>query len=265
MTLIDRNGKKEKKTVDIMINGKKVGEDLLVIAGPCSVEDHETMRSIVRQLKELGVDMLRAGAFKPRTSPYTFQGLKTEGLDIIRALKEEFSIPVSTEILDVRDIEKAYDILDVVQIGSRNMYNYVLLEEVAKMGKPVILKRGFSATVEEWLGSAEYILKEGNGQVILCERGIRTFETTTRNTLDLNSVAYLAENSDLPVIVDPSHGTGLRELVYPMSLAAIAAGASGLIIEAHTDPDNALSDCRQTIDMETLKKTIDASRKLWRM
>lgn len=251
--------------VKIKIGNKTLMEDPVFFAGPCSVENLDTMRKIACDLKEMGVDVLRGGAFKPRTSPYAFQGLKDEGLEILSIIKKEFDMVISTEILDLRDIEKAADIVDIIQIGSRNMYNYVLLEEVGKLGKPVILKRGFSATVNEWINAAEYILNIGNDQVILCERGIRTFETTTRNTLDLNSVAYLDRNCRLPVIVDPSHGTGVRELVKPMALAGIMAGADGLLIETHVDPDSACSDSQQTINMDTLRQIMKNTSEIWRL
>lgn len=254
----------EKGKVNIEIGKKKFFSDPIFFAGPCSVEEYETMRKIASSLKEIGVDVLRGGAYKPRTSPYDFQGLKDDGLKILQAIKDEFNMTISTEILDVRDLEKAMDVVDIIQIGSRNMYNYVLLEEVGKLGKPVILKRGFSATVFEWLNAAEYIMKEGNEKIILCERGIRTFETTTRNTLDLNSVAYVREHCRLPVIVDPSHGTGVRALVKPMALAGIMAGASGLIIETHIEPKKASSDAAQTIDMETLKEIMVKTNEIWR-
>lgn len=251
--------------VKINIGKKTLMEEPVFFAGPCSVEDLDTMRKIAKELKNMGVDVLRGGAFKPRTSPYAFQGLKDEGLEILAIIKKEFDMIISTEILDMRDIEKASDVVDIIQIGSRNMYNYVLLEEVGKLGKPVILKRGFSATVNEWINAAEYILNTGNDQVILCERGIRTFETTTRNTLDLNSVAYLDAHCRLPVIVDPSHGTGVRELVMPMALAGIMAGADGLIIETHIDPDRACSDPQQTITMETLGQIMKNTSEIWRL
>lgn len=254
----------EKGKVNIEIGKKKFFTDPIFFAGPCSVENYETMRKITSSLKEIGVDVLRGGAYKPRTSPYDFQGLKDDGLKILKAIKDEFDMVISTEILDVRDLEKAMDVVDIIQIGSRNMYNYVLLEEAGKLGKPVILKRGFSATVTEWLNAAEYIMKEGNEKIILCERGIRTFETTTRNTLDLNSVAYVREHSRLPVIVDPSHGTGVRALVKPMALAGIMAGAAGLIIETHIEPKKATSDAAQTIDIETLKEIMTKTNEIWR-
>lgn len=251
--------------IKIPIGEKILGEDPVFFAGPCSVESRPTMRLIAKELKDLGVDVLRGGAYKPRTSPYDFQGLKEEGLEILKEIKEEFQMKISTEILDVRDLEKALDCIDIIQIGSRNMYNYTLLEEAGKTGKPIILKRGFSATVNEWIHAAEYILNTGNEQIILCERGIRTFETTTRNTLDLNSLAYLKEKSRLPIIVDPSHGTGVRSLVKPMSLSSILAGADGLIIETHISPDEAISDSVQTISTQTLQQIMDKTNQLWRL
>lgn len=254
-----------KGKVKINIGEKVLGEDLIVFSGPCSVENLDTMRSIAHELKELGVDVLRGGAFKPRTSPYDFQGLKDEGLEILKAIKDEYGFVIATEILDIRDLEKAEGFVDIIQIGSRNMYNYVLLQEAGKLGKPMILKRGFSATVTEWLSAAEYILNTGNDKVILCERGIRTFETTTRNTLDLNSVAYLKEKSKLPVLVDPSHGTGVSSLVKPMALAGIMSGADGLMIESHIVPEQSISDAQQTISMRTLGEIINTSKELWRL
>lgn len=255
----------DKKNIkEIKINNKILGKEPIMISGPCSVEDHETMRKIVKELKSYGVDMIRAGAYKPRTSPYEFQGKKEEGLKILRSLKEEFDIEISTEILDIRDIEKANDIIDVYQVGSRNMYNYVLIEELAKTGKPIILKRAFSATVKEWLFAAEYILKEGNKNVILCERGIRTFETSTRNTLDLNSVSLIHKKYNIPVLVDPSHGTGNRDLVYSLALSGILAGASGLLIESHIDPNNALSDKIQTVDTKLINKIMQSVKEIWK-
>lgn len=251
--------------IKIPLGHKILGSDPVIFAGPCSVEKLETMREIAGKLKAMGVDVLRGGAYKPRTSPYDFQGLKDQGLEILKEIKDEFKMTISTEILDVRDIEKAMDVVDLIQIGSRNMYNYTLLEEAGKTGKPIILKRGFSATVNEWIHAAEYIYNTGNEKIILCERGIRTFETTTRNTLDLNSVAYLKENSRLPVMVDPSHGTGVRSLVTPMALSSIMAGADGLMIETHSHPDEASSDGMQTISMEMLQNIMDKMNELWRL
>lgn len=248
--LVDR-----KSGEKIIVKVKEViigGTDKVFISGPCAVESLEVMTEIALALKEAGVDMLRGGAFKPRTSPYDFQGLQIEGLKILRAAAAIADLPVVTEVVDIRDIEDVLEYADVIQIGSRNMYNYSLLKEVGKLRVPVILKRGMSATLKEWLYAAEYIMKEGNFQVVLCERGIRTFENYTRNTLDLNSVSVIKQKYRLPVIVDPSHGTGLREIVPQMSLAAIAAGADGLLIESHLKPDSAISDAAQTINIETL-------------
>ncbi|WP_032121705.1 3-deoxy-7-phosphoheptulonate synthase [Clostridium amazonitimonense] len=227
-------------------------EKKVVISGPCAVEDYDTMILLAKKLKSCGVNILRGGAFKPRTSPYDFQGLEEKGLEILKAVREEVNIPISTEIMDPRDIEKSLEYIDVIQVGSRNMYNYSLLKEIGRLKTPVILKRGISATIKEWLYAAEYILSGGNENVIFCERGIRTFEPYTRNTLDLNAVAFIKNNYRLPIIVDPSHGTGVRELVYPMSLASIAAGADGLIIESHLNPDKSISDAKQTISVDTL-------------
>lgn len=234
----------------------KIGEELVVISGPCSVEDIDTMHDIGKKLKSIGVNMLRGGAFKPRTSPYDFQGLGEEGVRILFEVSREQRMPFVTEVMDARDIELIEPMADMLQIGSRNMYNYSLLKEVGKINKPILLKRGMSASISEWLMAAEYIMKEGNEKVVLCERGIRTFETYTRNTLDLNAVAVIKEKYRLPVIVDPSHGTGIRELVEPMSVAAIAAGADGLIIESHTFPDRAVSDARQTIGINTVESVV---------
>ncbi len=251
------------ENINIDINGFNIGgKDKVIISGPCAVESYDSMINIAMRLKELGVNILRGGAFKPRTSPYDFQGLEEEGLNILKQVSKKVSMPVSTEIMDTRDVEKALDYIQIIQIGSRNMYNYSLLKEVGKTGIPVILKRGISATIREWLYAAEYIMSQGNEKIILCERGIRTFETYTRNTIDINAIAYIKKKYRLPVILDPSHGTGLRELVYPVSLAGIAAGADGLIIESHICPEESISDARQTISMEELKKIICSVKKI---
>ncbi|MBM7854649.1 3-deoxy-7-phosphoheptulonate synthase [Desulfohalotomaculum tongense] len=223
------------------------GGNTLIIAGPCAVENREMMLELAPVLKDMGVHVLRGGAFKPRTSPYSFQGLGEEGLRILNEAGRCTGLPVVTELMDVRDGELVYRYADIIQIGSRNMQNYTLLREVGQMDKPVMLKRGLSATIEEWLLAAEYILAEGNQQVILCERGIRTFETYTRNTLDVAAVGAVKNLSHLPVIVDPSHATGRRELVAPAAKAAAAAGADGLMIEVHPNPGKALSDGQQSI------------------
>ena len=250
--------KKYGDSIKVYVNNLVIGEgNKVIISGPCSVENKDTLGQIVKKLKDIGVNMIRGGVFKPRTSPYDFQGLQYEGLKILKEIKEEYNIPVVTEIMDPRDIEVAQNNVDMIQIGSRNMYNYSLLKEVGKTNIPILLKRGMSATIKEWMYAAEYILSLGNRNVVLCERGIRTFEEYTRNTLDLNSVAYIKNNYRLPIIVDPSHGTGLRELVYPMSLASILAGADGLIIESAIYPDRVLSDSRQTVSIDEVKKIID--------
>ncbi|MEG1256315.1 3-deoxy-7-phosphoheptulonate synthase [Clostridium sp.] len=233
------------------------GDELTFISGPCAVEDYDKMMGIGKSLKKQGVHMIRAGAYKPRTSPYDFQGLGLEGLKILKEVGDSFNLPVVSEVMDPRDIEKSLKYVDMIQVGSRNMYNYTFLKELGKLKVPILLKRGISATIAEWIYAAEYVLKEGNMNVVLCERGIRTFETSTRNTLDLNSVAMIKENYRLPIIVDPSHGTGRRELIKPMSFAAVATGADGLIIESHTTPDNSISDARQTINVEGLKEIMN--------
>jgi 3-deoxy-7-phosphoheptulonate synthase len=249
----NRSGESIKVRVKNIVFGSK---EKIIISGPCSVENYDNMIEISRELKKIGVHMLRGGAFKPRTSPYDFQGLQKEGLQILKEAGEEFSLPVVTEVMDARDIDMVSMYADMLQVGSRNMYNYSLLKELGKINIPILLKRGMSATISEWLHAAEYILSFGNENVVLCERGIRTFETYTRNTLDLNSVAVIKQKYRLPIIVDPSHGTGMKELVPPMSLAAIAAGADGLIIESHIRPDDAVSDARQTISMKALNSLI---------
>lgn len=217
-----------------------------VIAGPCAVESEEMLSGLALSLKSIGADVLRGGAFKPRTSPYSFQGLEVEGLDILKKASEVAGIPFVTEAIDVLQLEH-FNEADAIQIGSRNMQNYPLLKAVGKFNKPVILKRGSSATIDEFLKSAEYILAEGNSNVILCERGIRTFSDITRYTLDLTAVPLLKSITHLPVIVDPSHGTGIASLVPAMSKAAVAAGADGLMIEVHSTPETALSDGEQSI------------------
>ncbi len=228
----------------------------MVIAGPCSVESREQIIEIAKAVKQSGAQMLRGGAFKPRTNPYDFQGLGLEGLDYLLEARAITGLPIVTELMDEQYLDIFIEKVDVIQIGSRNMYNYALLRAVGETQKPILLKRGMSATIKEWIMAAEHIAKAGNNQIILCERGIRTFETYTRNTLDLSAVPIMKRETGLPVIVDPSHGTGRRDLVEIMSRAAIAAGADGLIIEAHTHPDEAFSDKEQTIDIECLKKII---------
>ena len=222
----------------------------VVMAGPCAIESEEQLRETAAAVRQAGAHVLRGGAFKPRTSPYSFRGLGLEGLEMLHSAGREFEMPVITELLSERDVDVVSEHSDVLQIGARNMQNYVLLSEAGKSGKPVMLKRGLAATIEEWLLSAEYVLTQGNRNVILCERGVRTFETATRNTLDLNAVALVKRLSHLPVIVDPSHGTGHWYLVRPMAAAGLAVGADGLMIEVHPDPDQALSDGAQSLTPE---------------
>ncbi len=226
------------------------GEYLIIMAGPCSVESREQIMETAFGVARCGADVLRGGAFKPRTSPHTFQGLGYEGLRLLKEASEATGLPVVTEVMDPRDVEAVAEVADILQIGTRNMQNFPLLREVGQLRKPVLLKRGMSATIEEWLQAAEYICVEGNPHVILCERGIRTFETYTRNTLDISAIVAVKQLSHLPVVADPSHGTGRRDMVIPMALAAIAAGADGLILEVHPNPAHALSDGAQSLTIE---------------
>ncbi|MDD3693198.1 MAG: 3-deoxy-7-phosphoheptulonate synthase [Oscillospiraceae bacterium] len=225
-----------------VIGGGKLG----IIAGPCSVESKEQITSVAQQVKESGAAFLRGGAFKPRTSPYSFQGLRSDGLDMLRQARAKTGLPIVTEIMSPGHLELFHDV-DVIQVGARNMQNFELLKELGKLSKPVLLKRGLANTIEELLMSAEYIMAAGNERVILCERGIRTFETMTRNTLDISAIPLLKSLSHLPVVVDPSHASGISALVEPLALAAVAAGADGLIIEVHNDPPHALSDGAQSL------------------
>lgn len=226
------------------------GQHLAVIAGPCAVESEEQIIGIARSVRNAGATLLRGGAFKPRTSPYSFQGLQEEGLRLLALARAETGLPVVTEVMDTEHVELVARYADMLQIGARNMQNFALLKEVGKSGKPVLLKRGMAATVEEWLMAAEYVISAGNPNVVLCERGIRTFETATRNTLDLNAVPVVKELSHLPIIVDPSHGTGKWQYVTPMARAAIAAGADGLMVEVHPEPEQAVSDGQQSLRPE---------------
>jgi 3-deoxy-7-phosphoheptulonate synthase len=232
----------------IDVRGVKVGGGAFaLVAGPCSIENEEQVMAAARAVREGGGNMLRGGAFKPRSSPYSFQGLGVEGLQLLAAAREETGLPIVTELMDPRDLEPVLEYADVIQIGARNMQNFQLLSECGKVDKPVLLKRGLSATIEEWLMAAEYIVKEGNRQVILCERGIRTFETATRNTFDVSAVPVVKLASHLPILVDPSHATGRPELVLPLSLAGVAAGADGILVETHPNPEHALSDGAQSL------------------
>ena len=231
----------------IEIGDAKIGGGhFAMIAGPCSVETEDQIIGVAQAVKAAGAKILRGGAFKPRTSPYAFQGLGSEGLELLRAAREATGLPICTELMDLRHLDEFHDI-DMIQIGARNMQNFDLLKEVGKTDKPILLKRGLSSTLQELLMSAEYIMSEGNEKVILCERGIRTFETATRNTLDLSCVPILHELSHLPVVVDPSHATGKAKLVTPMAAAAVASGADGIMIEVHNDPAHALCDGAQSL------------------
>ncbi|MGD2084778.1 MAG: 3-deoxy-7-phosphoheptulonate synthase [Candidatus Aminicenantes bacterium] len=231
----------------VHVDHLKIGEDFVVIAGPCSVENEEQTIQTALKVKEAGAQMLRGGAFKPRTSPYDFQGLGLVGLKILKKAKEVTGLPIVTEVMDTRHLHTVCEYADILQIGSRNTQNFSLLKELGKVNKPVLLKRGMHLRLMEWLNCAEYILAEGNEQVILCERGIRTFETYTRNTLDLSMIPAIKELSHLPIIVDPSHATGKASLIASMSLAALAGGADGLMIEVHCNPVEALCDKEQTL------------------
>jgi 3-deoxy-7-phosphoheptulonate synthase len=242
--------RKGERTV-IDVDGRKVGGDhFALIAGPCTVEGRDQTLEVARAVAEHGASMLRGGAYKPRTSPYSFQGLGAEGLRLLQEAKEETGLPIVTELMDVRDVGDVVEVADVIQIGARSMQNYSLLAEAGRTGLPVLVKRGLSSSLEELLMAAEYVLKEGNENVMLCERGIRTFETTYRFTLDLLAIPALRELSHLPVIVDPSHAAGRRDWVQPMSLAAAAAGADGIIVEVHNEPDEAICDGPQAIATE---------------
>ncbi len=263
VSLYDGAGNKRESTV-IKVGNTEIGQDFLVIAGPCSVESEKQIRTVAESVCEAGANMLRGGAYKPRTSPYSFQGLGRVGLKYLRDAGDAVGLPIITEVIDTRDVYLVSEYADVLQIGARNMQNFSLLQEVGKIDKPVLLKRGMNATIEEWLNCAEYIMAGGNHKVILCERGIRTHEQFTRNTLDLSAVVALKELTHLPVVVDPSHATGRREMIEPMSLAAVVVGCDGLEIEVHNDPENALSDREQQLTsgefnklMEKIKKQYD--------
>ncbi|NPV54481.1 MAG: 3-deoxy-7-phosphoheptulonate synthase [Firmicutes bacterium] len=253
--LASREAKPENTIINV--DGVEIGgPEIAVIAGPCAVESREQLLETACAIKSIGCKILRGGAYKPRTSPYSFQGLEEEGLRLLAEAKKETGLKIVTEVLDAQDVELVSSYTDIMQVGTRNMQNFKLLKALGRLGKPVVLKRGLSATIEEWLMAAEYIMVEGNPNVILCERGIRTFELYTRNTLDLSAVALVKQLSHLPVIVDPSHGTGRRDLVPPMAKAAVVAGADGLLIEAHIHPDEALSDGAQSLDMEGLERVL---------
>ena len=244
------------------VNGSKVGGKFVgIMAGPCSVESEEQIIEVAKAVKKSGANFLRGGAFKPRTSPYSFQGLELEGLELLKIAKQETGLPIVTELMSTAYLDRFVEDVDVIQIGARNMQNFDLLKEVGKTKTPVLLKRGMSSTIEEWLMSAEYIMAGGNENVILCERGIRTFETATRNTLDLSAVPVIKQKSHLPIIIDPSHATGKRDLVEPLAKAAMAVGADGLMIEVHNNPEKALCDGKQSIKPDSFEKIMQIVKK----
>jgi 3-deoxy-7-phosphoheptulonate synthase len=257
--------RRDERTV-LEIDGRRIGGDhFATIAGPCTVESREVLLDTARTVRDAGAQFLRGGAYKPRTSPYSFQGLGEAGLRLLSEAKAETGLPIVTELLDVRDLDPVLEVADVVQLGARNMQNYTLLTEVGRSGKPVLLKRGLSATLEELLMAAEYILKEGNEQVMLCERGIRTYEPSYRFTLDLMAVPVLRELTHLPIVIDPSHAAGKRSLVEPLSLAAAAAGADGIIVEIHPSPEDAVCDGPQALyadDFAAYLRKLEAAAEL---
>lgn len=256
MKRVDRKSESENSIVKI--GNSLIGNgELTVVAGPCAVESEMQLYQTACHIKKLGVQILRGGAFKPRTSPYSFKGLGLEGLKILQSVGKETGLSVITEVMNVRDVERVVRYADALQIGSRNMHNFSLLTEVGKSKKPVVLKRGLCATIEEWLCAAEYILLEGNSNVILCERGIRTFETYTRNTMDISAIPAVKNLSHLPIIVDPSHAGGRRELVAPLAKAALAAGADGIMVEVHPNPEEALSDGAQSLDFMEFSRLME--------
>ena len=251
----------EQRTI-VNVDDVAVGRDLVVIAGPCSIESESQTLVTARAVKDAGANMLRGGAFKPRTSPYSFQGLGLDGLKILAKAKKETGLPIVTEVIDPRDVSWVAEFADVLQIGTRNMQNFALLKEVGQVGRPVLLKRGMYSTLEEWLNCAEYVLSEGNPDVILCERGIRTFETYTRNTLDLSAVPAIKELTHLPIIVDPTHSTGRVSLIGPMSMAAVAAGVDGLMVEVHYNPQEAKCDADQALTPDMFRDMMNRLRPL---
>jgi len=258
--LVSRQLRQTRTVVDV--SGVRIGaEDLVVMAGPCSVESREQLLETAQAVKASGARLLRGGAYKPRTSPYDFQGLGVEALRFLKEASEATGLPIVTEVMSEVDVETVAEYADMLQVGARNMQNFSLLRKLATVSRPILLKRGPSATVKEWLLAAEYLLAGGNANVVLCERGIKTFETATRNTLDLAAVALVKELSHLPVIADPSHGTGLRSLITPMSKAAVGAGADGLLIEVHPCPERALSDGPQSLDLNGFAELMKELRK----
>ncbi|MFW6022060.1 MAG: 3-deoxy-7-phosphoheptulonate synthase [Halanaerobiaceae bacterium] len=259
--LVGKSFKKGQTVIDVG-NGTIGDKKIMVMAGPCAVESEEQIMTTARNIKKLGATVLRGGAFKPRTSPYSFQGLQEEGLKILRKAGNETGLSIITEVVDPRDVDLVGNYTDIFQIGARNMQNFFLLKEVGKTKKPVLLKRGMNATYKEFLMAAEYIMSEGNHNVILCERGIRTFEDHTRNTLDLVSIPVFKKLSHLPVVIDPSHGTGHWDLVAPAAKGAVAMGADGLIIEVHPEPTKALSDGQQSLKFDTFAYLMDEIKKI---
>lgn len=246
----------------IDVSGVKIGDgSFVMMAGPCSVESEAQIVEVAQKVKASGANILRGGAFKPRTSPYDFQGLKGDGIKLLQQARKQTGLPIVTEIMNLRDLDLFYDV-DLIQVGARNMQNFDLLKELGKINKPILLKRGLANTIKEWLMSAEYIMSEGNENIILCERGIRTYETATRNTLDLSAVPMLKQISHLPVIVDPSHATGINWMVEPMALAAAACGADGIMIEVHNDPAHALCDGAQSLTPEQFDVVARRARKI---
>ena len=259
LRLVSRENKKHNSVVQV---GSETigGKELCMIAGPCAVESEQQLDEIAKGISDLGIKFVRGGAYKPRTSPYAFQGLEKEGLKLLRGVADKYDVKIVTEVLDTTLIEEVYPYADILQVGSRNAKNYQFLKELGKIDKPILLKRGMSSTINEWLLAAEYILLGGNENVILCERGIRTFDTSVRNTMDIAAIPLAKELSHLPVIADPSQGTGKRSLVTPMSLASIAAGADGLMIEVHNEPEEALSDGFQSMYLDSMKEMVETLR-----
>jgi 3-deoxy-7-phosphoheptulonate synthase len=257
------NRKMQEECTVIDVNGIKIGEgNFTIMSGPCSVESRDQILEVARSVKKSGAQILRGGAYKPRTSPYAFQGMELEGLELLKKARKETGMPIVTEIMSVDLVEKFAEEVDIIQVGARNMQNFDLLKALGKIDKPILLKRGLSATIEEWLMSAEYIMAGGNEKVILCERGIRTYEKYTRNTLDLSAVLAVKKLSHLPVIVDPSHATGKRWMVKKLAMAAAAVGADGLMIEVHNDPENALCDGAQSLRPEQFEDLVVDVKKI---
>lgn len=252
------------KDLVINVNGIEIGgEKPILMAGPCSVEDYEQLYVTAKRMKELGINILRGGAFKPRTSPYSFQGFEEDALKILRTVADELNMAVITEVLDTQNLPLVAEYADILQIGTRNMFNYSLLKELGKINKPTMIKRGFMATIHEFILAAEHIYMGGNHQIILCERGIRTFETQTRNTLDISSIPILKKETSLPIIVDISHSLGRKDIIKPIAHAALAAGADGLMFESHYNPAIALSDSEQQLDLEEAEKLINYLKKFY--